>query len=57
MPRQKICAEEKIKTVENILEGKESMLTAAERLRIDRTAIRDWIVSYKGNGSDAFTHV
>ena len=24
MPRQKICAEEKIKTVENILEGKES---------------------------------
>lgn len=35
MPRQKICAEEKKKTVENILEGKESMLTAAERLRID----------------------
>lgn len=26
MPRQKTCAEEKIKTVENILEGKESML-------------------------------
>lgn len=57
MPRQKICAEEKIKTVENILEGKEAMLTAAERLRVARTTIKDWIVSYKGNGLDAFTHV
>ena len=57
MPRQKICAEEKIKTVENILEGKESMSTAAKRLGIDWTTVRAWIISYKGNGPDAFTHV
>lgn len=57
MPKSKICAEEKIKTVENILEGKESMSTAAKRLGIDWTTVRAWIISYKSNGLDAFTHV
>ena len=54
---RKFSAEEKIKTVENILEGKESMSTAAKRLGIDWTTVRAWIISYKSNGLDAFTHV
>ena len=33
------------------------MSTAAKRLGIDWTTVRAWIISYKSNGLDAFTHV
>ena len=57
MRKTKICAQEKLHTVKNILHGIESIHAAAKRLSVDPSAVRVWICSYKGNGIDAFTHI
>lgn len=56
MRKTKISAQEKLHTVKNILHGPESIHAAAKRLSVDPSAVRAWICSYKGNGTDAFTH-
>ena len=56
MRKTKICAQEKLHTVKDILQGKESILAAAKRLSVESSAVRAWIGSYKGNGIDAFIH-
>lgn len=56
MHRTKICAEEKLHTVLDILAGKESLSIAADRLSVSIASIQGWITSYKGNGVDAFMH-
>ncbi|OBZ32227.1 helix-turn-helix domain-containing protein, partial [Megasphaera sp. DISK 18] len=56
MRKTKICAQEKLHTVKNILHGTESIRAAAQRLSVAPSAVRAWICSYKGNGIDAFSH-
>ncbi len=56
MHKTKICAQEKLHTVKNILHGTESIHAAAKRLSVAPPSVRAWIGSYKGNGIDAFTH-
>ncbi|MCQ5211600.1 helix-turn-helix domain containing protein, partial [Megasphaera massiliensis] len=56
MRKTKICAQEKLHTVKDILQGKESIHAAAKRLSVESSAVRAWIGSYKGNGIDAFIH-
>ncbi len=57
MPKVKICAEEKLNTVKDIIAGKETKTHAAVRLSVSRAAVRGWIDSYKVNGASAFTHL
>ena len=56
MKRTKICAEEKLHTVLDILAGKELVSHAASRLSVKESSVDGWITSYKGNGVDAFVH-
>lgn len=56
MRKTKICAQEKLNTVESVLHGKESIRAAAKRLSVGLSSITGWITSYKGNGLEAFTH-
>lgn len=56
MRKTKICVQEKLHTVKDILHGKESIHAAAKRLSVGRSSVRAWVCSYKGNGIDAFTH-
>ncbi|MBC3536598.1 helix-turn-helix domain-containing protein, partial [Megasphaera hominis] len=56
MHRTKVCAEEKLHTVLDILAGKESVSHAVARLSVNKSSVQGWITSYKGNGVDAFMH-
>lgn len=56
MRKTKICAQEKLNTVESVLHGKESIRATAKRLSVGLSSITGWITSYKGNGIEAFTH-
>lgn len=56
MHRTKVCAEEKLYTVLDILAGKESVSHAVARLSVNKSSVQGWITSYKGNGVDAFMH-
>lgn len=56
MKRTKICAEEKLHTVLDILAGNELVSHAASRLSVKESSVDGWITSYKGNGVDAFVH-
>lgn len=54
MSKNKIDSTEKILTVQNILQGKESTCHAAERLNVNEASIRRWIMKYRSEGADAF---
>lgn len=56
MSRNKIDPTEKILTVQDILQGKESIGHASERLNVARTSICQWITKYKSEGKNAFSH-
>ena len=51
MRKTKICAQEKLHTVKNILHGTESIHAAAKRLSVAPPSVRAWIGSLKGMGS------
>lgn len=57
MHKIKISIQEKINTVQDILEGKEAIRAAARRLMISSASVYNWVRSYKGNGIEAFTHL
>ena len=45
MRKTKICAQEKLNTVESVLHGKESIRAAAKRLSVGLSSITGWITS------------
>ena len=55
MCRNRIDSEEKLQTVRLILNGKESLRHAAERLGIRFPSIQQWISIYQSEGEDAFS--
>lgn len=56
MYKRKISATKKLTTVEDILAGKISIRSAARSLGLAMPSVQRWVMSYKGNGIDAFTH-
>ena len=54
MSGSKIYPAEKLQTVHWILDGKESLCHAADRLGIHLSSIQQWISIYKSEGEDAF---
>ena len=55
MCRNRVDSEEKLQTVRLILNGKESLRHAAERLGIRFPSIQQWISIYQSDGEDAFS--
>ena len=54
MSKSKVEAYEKIKTVKNIIDGKETCRHAASRLGVAPISVQQWIGIYKSNGEEAF---
>jgi Transposase and inactivated derivatives len=54
MSRRKISPEEKLRAVQEYLDGKGSMETIAARYGITYTPFRTWLAKYKAFGSKAF---
>lgn len=54
MSKGKVDPSEKLSTVHQILEGKESQCHAADRLGIKLASIQQWISVYKSDGEGAF---
>ena len=54
MSKSKVSHSEKLQTVYLILEGKESLRHAADRLGISIASIQQWISIYKSEGEGAF---
>ena len=54
MSKFKIEPEEKLYTVHQILDGKESQRSAADRLGVRLASIQQWISIYKSDGEGAF---
>ena len=54
MPRRKISPEEKLRAVQEYLDGKGSMKTIAVRYGITYVSFRKWLAKYKAFGSKAF---
>ena len=52
--RGKVTAEERIEAAKACAEGRMSQREAARRLRVDRTAVREWVKRYKAGGALAF---
>ena len=50
----KVTAEERIEAAKACAEGRMSQREAARRLRVDRTAVREWVKRYKAGGALAF---
>ena len=55
MGRRKIEPEEKVKAVQEYLDGESSQGTIADRLGICRASFQMWIKNYRSMGADAFT--
>ncbi len=49
----KVNPEDKIRTVEDILLGKESITQAAKELGVDESSVRAWIIIYQSDGPTA----
>ena len=55
MPRkEKVTSEEKIRTASACIEGKISVLGAADRLGVHASVVDDWIRLYQTEGIEAF---
>lgn len=52
--RGKVTAEERIEAAKACAEGRMSQREAARRLKVDRTAVREWVKRYKAGGVLAF---
>ena len=55
MSKYKIEPDEKIRTVEGILNGKETQRHAAARLGVAPISVQQWIAIYQSDSSSAFT--
>lgn len=55
MSKYKIEPDEKIRTVEVILNGKETQRHAAARLGVAPISVQQWIAIYQSDSSSAFT--